>query len=496
MRTSQSHPIKIAELLPQPGYGKIGLTLCPGKVQPNGFSGSWNRDLQTDLNVIAQWGAAAVVSLIEPAEMEALRVTDLGAEVTARHMAWYHLPIPDVSIPQATFENSWTQVGEGLRARLRDGANVLIHCKGGLGRAGTVAARLLVELGLSPPEAIEMVRRARPGAIETAAQERYVVTARPTPEVTPSTGLSAIRDRAVGAMLGLAVGDAVGTTLEFCPRDSRPILTDMIGGGPFSLEPGQWTDDTSMALALMTSLLADSDLDEADLMARFVSWYRDGAFSVLGRCFDIGNTTRQALERWEQGHDPVAGSTRPTAAGNGSLMRLAPVAVRHWQNSEMLRSIAARQSRTTHGAREAVDACVAFAEVLADAIKGVPRSAVLRPRASPYVERVAEILAGSWRGKQRDHVRSSGYVVHSLEAAFWCVGSSASFSEAVLTAANLGDDADTTAAITGQLAGAIYGASSIPAAWLERLAWKGRIERWSSALFEAGLHAGELGAGA
>lgn len=294
------------------------------------------------------------------------------------------------------------------------------------------------------------------------------------------------KDRALGAVLGLAVGDAVGTTLEFTSRDSVPPLTDMVGGGPFGLAAGQWTDDTSMALALMDSLLADPLLDAADLMQRFWRWYEEGEYSVTGECFDIGIATRQALMRWRRDGNPFAGSTAPDTAGNGSLMRLAPVAVRHWRDRERLRDVAARQSRTTHGAAEAVAACVAFADMLADAIAGQSRAEVLRPRDADLAGKVASVMNGAWRGKQRGEIRASGYVVHSLEAALWCVSQSDTFGDAVLLAANLGEDADTTAAITGQLAGAIHGASGIPAHWLSRLAWNDRIAASASVLFDAG----------
>jgi ADP-ribosyl-[dinitrogen reductase] hydrolase len=259
----------------------------------------------------------------------------------------------------------------------------------------------------------------------------------------------------------------------------------MIGGGPFNLKPGEWTDDTSMALALIDSLLVCPELNEVDLMGRFSSWYEAGAYSVLGYCFDIGITTRQALVRWKRTGNPIAGATAPETAGNGSLMRLAPVAVRHWRNRDLMWDVAARQSIVTHGAAEAVDACIVFAEMLAEAIAGQSRAAVLRSRKTVYAGNIADIMAGSWRGKCRSEIASSGYVAHSLEAALWCVARTASFSEAVLLAANLGYDADTTSAITGQLAGAIYGASNIPAAWLDRLVWRDRLTRSADELFAA-----------
>jgi ADP-ribosyl-[dinitrogen reductase] hydrolase len=474
MRTSLTHPLEIAEVEIAPGFGKIGITLCPGKRQKRAATGAWDRDLVLDLDAIEAWGAAAVLTLLEDHEFEALGVANLRTEVEARYMSWHHMPIRDGGSLERG--NWWWATSEPLLALLRDGAHVLVHCKGGLGRAGMVAADLLVKLGVDAETAIERVREARAGAIENGVQEATVMRGLGEAEPLPTWSDEASADRALGAMLGLAVGDALGTMLEFAVRDSRPKLADMTGGGPFRLAPGQWTDDTAMALALLASLNTNPLLDELDLMERFVAWHEKGEYSCTGTCFDIGNTVRGALGRFTAIGDPFAGSSDPRSAGNGSLMRLAPVAIRHWQDRVTLHDVAARQSRTTHGAPEAVDACIAFAEVLADAIEGRPRSQVMRPRDYPYAGRIGPIMAGSWRGKRRDQIASSGYVADSLEAAFWCVGRTNSFRQAVLLAANLGGDADTTAAITGQLAGALYGAAGIPEEWLEKLAWREEIE--------------------
>ncbi|MEX6724714.1 ADP-ribosylglycohydrolase family protein [Parapedomonas caeni] len=482
-RTSNTHPLRIDTVLPAPGMGRIGLTFCPGKTQLSAMSGHWNRCLETDLDTIRDWNAAAVVTLIEDHEFDALQVRDLGEEVQRRHMAWYHLPIPDVSVPGADFEAAWMQAGSELRARLRQGADIIVHCKGGLGRAGTIAARLLVELGVADPEAaIQRVRAVRPGAIETCKQESHVRAIRPAPPAIPSTSAEAICDRAAGALLGLAIGDAIGTTLEFTRRDSRARLIDIVGGGPFGLKPGEWTDDTAMALALADSLAECGRLDEADLMRRFTAWHDDGVYSCTGTCFDIGITTRAALSRFQLSGNPVAGDANPSTAGNGSLMRLAPVAIRFWNDPAKLVDAAARQSRTTHAAPEAVDACVAFARMLADAIAGRSLAEILGDPGIQLPGVIGEIVAGSWRTKPRAMIASSGYVAHSLEAALWSVGRSAGYRESVLTAANLGDDADTTAAIAGQLAGAAWGASGIPVQWRERVAWSNRIAQMAERL--------------
>lgn len=300
-----------------------------------------------------------------------------------------------------------------------------------------------------------------------------------------------LRDRAIGALVGLAVGDAIGTTLEFRERDTYPILTDMVGGGPFGLRPGQWTDDTSMALALADALLFNARLDEKDLMDRFCGWWRHGEYSCTGDCFDIGNTTRQALLTYEKTGEPLAGDRDPSAAGNGSLMRLAPVAIRYWGDQPTRAEIAARQSMTTHGAEEAVQACVAFSDLLSDAIGGAPFERVFEPRSGSWPHAVSKVMSMAGLRRPRQDVRSTGYVIHSLDAALWSVADADDFREAVLTAANLGGDADTTAAIAGQLAGAIWGISGIPEPWLERLAWCDDIVAAAGRLFEASLSANE-----
>jgi ADP-ribosyl-[dinitrogen reductase] hydrolase len=140
------------------------------------MSGAWDRDLARDLDMIRDWGAAAVVTLLGPEELTLLRVERLGEEIKRRNMSWYHLPIVDVSIPDERFEQKWDVSGKELRLILRSGLDVLVHCRGGLGRAGTIAARLLVELGMEPTKAIANVRAVRPGAIETREQEEFVLS--------------------------------------------------------------------------------------------------------------------------------------------------------------------------------------------------------------------------------------------------------------------------------------------------------------------------------
>ncbi len=486
IKTSTTHRLCIATVDLGHDLGSIGITFCPGKKQPYSASGPWDRDLDIDLDAIAAWNAAVVVTLVEQFELEDLQVADLGQRVTDRHMEWFHLPIVDVSVPDDAFEEDWFRAGEAIRATLRNGSNVLVHCRGGIGRAGTIAARLMVELGWDAEAAIEEVRRARhPTAIETPAQERHVRSTKSVAEPPVSHDTKAQRDRAVGALIGLAVGDAIGTTLEFERRDDSAYrLTDMVGGGPFRLEAGQWTDDTSLAWALADSLVTTETFEPQDLADRFVSWWRDGEYSSNGRCFDIGLTTRAALAQYELSANAFSGPTEPATAGNGSLMRVSPVAIRHWNDRYTMAQVGANQSRVTHGATEAVEACVLFCEILADAIEGKSKLEVLRSRTGNYTSKVRDIASGSWRSKSRSEIRGSGYVVDALEASLWCVGRTTTFESAVLMAANLRDDADTTAAITGQLAGALYGNGAIPARWRNLIAKSRELHSVAERLFD------------
>jgi ADP-ribosyl-[dinitrogen reductase] hydrolase len=483
LKTSLSDPLHIAAVSPPDLPGVIGMTLCPGKKDPGR---GWERDLDIDVDAIHRWGAEIIVTLVEDHEFDLLDVRRLPDAVERRRMKWVHLPIRDVSVPDAKFEAAWATAGLELRECLQRGGSILVHCRGGLGRTGTIAARLLVEFGMDAHDAIDAVRRVRSGAIETRAQTLYVLGCRRVVDQPGARSLSSspIIDRALGCLLGLAVGDAVGTTLEFAARDSRPPLTGMVGGGPFGLRPGEWTDDTSMALCLADSLIARNGLDQRDLIERFVRWWRHGENSHNGRCFDIGITTREALHRFLATGDPVAGSVDPMKAGNGSIMRLAPVALRWAGSREQAVAAARAQSVTTHAAPAAVEACALLAEILTEAIATGNKEAVLAPRAAREPS-IAAVGAGSWRGKKRQQVRSSGYVVHTLEAAFWCIERTDDFAQAVLLAANLGDDADTVAAVTGQIAGALWGLSGIPQAWLDPLAWREKLENTARLLTAA-----------
>ena len=295
-------------------------------------------------------------------------------------------------------------------------------------------------------------------------------------------------ERYRGSLLGLATGDALGTTLEFSAPGSFPPLDDMIGGGPFALKPGQWTDDTSMALCLAESLIESLGFDPVDQMERYVRWFRQEHLSSTGCCFDIGSTTCAALLRFMKEREPYAGSTATTAAGNGSIMRLAPVALFFAGKPAEAVARAADSSRTTHGAAEAVDACRYLAALLVGAVRGASKEELLSDHyapapglwdAAPLSPRITEVAAGSFRRRNPPEIRGTGYVVQSLEAALWAFDRSTSFRAGALMAVNLGEDADTTGAVYGQLAGAYYGESAIPPEWRRRLAMRDVIESYA-----------------
>jgi ADP-ribosyl-[dinitrogen reductase] hydrolase len=297
------------------------------------------------------------------------------------------------------------------------------------------------------------------------------------------------RERFRGCLLGLACGDAVGTTVEFRPRGSFAPLTDMTGGGPFRLRPGEWTDDTSMALCLAASLLECGGFHPRDQMERYCRWQRGGYLSSNGRCFDIGNTVAGALDRYRATGEPFSGSTDPYTAGNGSIMRLAPIPMFYVDDLAAVARFSADSSRTTHGTREAVDACRLFGVMIALALRGDSKEKILFRRHVAVVPpqelapAIQGIASGSYRTKTVGQIRGSGYVVESLEAALWCFFHTDSYREAILQAANLGDDADTTAAVCGQIAGAYYGVGAIPQTWLGRLAMRDEITTLADQLF-------------
>lgn len=309
--------------------------------------------------------------------------------------------------------------------------------------------------------------------------------------MTKRTEISRL-DRYHGCLFGLATGDALGTTLEFKSPGSFTPIDDMVGGGPFRLEPGQWTDDTSMALCLAESLLEKSNFDANDQCERYVRWMQDGHLSSNGRCFDIGNTVSRALRDFLTSKNPNSGPDGKYDAGNGSIMRLAPVPMFYANAVEQAIHLSGESSRTTHQTTGCIDACRYMGGILAALLAGANKEEVLSPRFHPacgtwpageLCADIEPIANGSFKTKNPPEIRGTGYVVQSLEAALWAFYHSTDFRDGALLAVNLGDDADTTGAIYGQFAGAFYGYENIPKNWREKVANAELIQSFAKQLY-------------
>jgi len=288
---------------------------------------------------------------------------------------------------------------------------------------------------------------------------------------------SELADRSRGATMGLMLGDALGMPLEFGARDARHV-SGLEKGGPFNLERGYWTDDSSLAFCTAYSLSKCAGFNPQHMMECYSLWYRYGAFSSTEECFDIGNATRQAIESYLRSGEPYSGSADPKTAGNGSLMKLAPIPIFYSGDFQRTMHFAAESSKLTHKAIEAVDACRYFAALLYGALNGESKAKILDGLYSPVPDywdlhpltpSVKKIALGSYKSKERSQISSSGYVIDTLEAALWAFYRNDDFRSGALEAVNLADDSDTVGAVYGQLAGAFYGEMELPFDWMRKL---------------------------
>jgi ADP-ribosylglycohydrolase len=437
-------------------------------------------------------GIRHIINLMEPDEIDHdgkpfhSYKNDL-TEIAEKHdgsVSFSRYPIKDLHIPDS---DQMAAILDAIDGAIDAHKPVYVHCWGGIGRTGTVVGCFLIRHGLAISrnvlEMIHLLRKNDPkiyrASPETPAQVKFVKS---WPE-HDSARLIRL-DRYLGCLAGLAAGDAVGTTLEFKSPGSFSPIDDMIGGGPFRLKPGQWTDDTSMALCLADSLIECNGFDAADQMKRYCRWREQGYLSSTGKCFDIGNTIASALSHFQKTGDPFAGSTHEHSAGNGSIMRLAPIPLFYAGHPETAIRMSAESSRTTHGARTCVDTCRYLSGLIIGALNGETKETLLGSRytpvknlwtADPLCPEIDEIARGSFKEKNPPEIKGAGYVVQSLEAALWAFYHSSCFEDGCLMAVNLGDDADTTGAVYGQLAGAFYGFNSIPAKWRDMIAYNDMI---------------------
>ena len=299
--------------------------------------------------------------------------------------------------------------------------------------------------------------------------------------------------RARGALMGLAVGDAVGTTNEFKVAGTFKPITDMVGGGPFLLKPGQWTDDTSMALCIADSLLAKGHYDSFDVMERYQRWFSKGYRSSTDRCFDIGGQVRAALFDFEHEQRVPVTAERSNRAGNGAIMRLAPVVIAGFEHREIREIVvtAGLSARETHYSVEAEAATEVFAALLVGALLGwAPEHIINVGWASTgpaFDEMAARVISTDPDERASWESETSGYIVHGLRLAVHGLLDFPSFKDATLAIANMGGDSDTNAAIYGQLGGAFYGIEAIPASWRSTLHQGEEIDALARALVDLRL---------
>lgn len=295
-------------------------------------------------------------------------------------------------------------------------------------------------------------------------------------------------DRFMGCLVGLATGDAVGAPVEFFPRGRFPPVVDMISGGKLRIQKGEYTDDTAMALCLADSLLSRDGFDIQDQMYRYDLWARHGIYSSRTRAFGFGQTFMASWVQYRKTGNPQPGLINPKRPGNGCIMRLAPVPMYFFPDEERTVHYSGVSSTTTHGMPESIHASRLFGRILYRALAGMDKEEILfgHEEDMDAPEIIRGIARGEYRNKPEAQIEGIFYAGKCLEAALWCFLVTDTFRDAILKAANLGDDADSTAAVCGQVAGAHYGFNAIPEDWVSSLKKNDLILEFARRLYESG----------
>ena len=546
LKDSASSPLQIAEISFDRGEGRLGLTICPGKKD---WPRNWNRDLVEDLCVIRDWGATTVVTLIEPHEFDLLKVGHLGEQVKEFGMRWIHLPIPDVDIPDQRFEQEWIVAGPEIHHRIQAGQKILIHCRGGLGRTGLVAGLILVERGYAPRQAILKVRSIRRGAIETAAQERYVLRARARntgeamnkPERERLGGFqrrippARIRDRYQGCLLGGAVGDALGAPVEFLSRSE--ILRQFGPQGITDFAPaygklGAITDDTQMTLFTAEGALRAYVREARRGMCHpptvihyaYLRWlytqgerqFKEKEHILSGWLIEQnglfarrapGTTCIDSLRNFLEIGMPAKNNSK----GCGGVMRIAPIGMfllaRPGSNpdtrSERYQyafTLGCEAAALTHGHPTGYLAAGVMAALIFDLLDGADLlsavdNALPLLTASQFHEETLDALGKARRLHLSDtpcteaiRQLGGGWVAEeALGIGVYCALKATSFEQGVVMAVNHDGDSDSTGLIAGQLLGAMRGTATIPPRWLAQLELRQVIEEMADDLATVGI---------
>lgn len=521
IKTSISHPLRIDEVKILDGSGIIGMTLCPGKKINSAISGVWERDLDVDLQAIRDWGAQAIVNLMEEHEYDLLRIPDYVERVSSYPMTYFHLPIVDVHPPDKRFLRLWKSFGPKLRQILRDGGKILIHCRGGLGRTGTVAAQLLVELGMPHKDAVRLVRKARNGAIETSDQEKYVLQCRPVNNRMNAASFA-------GCLLGGAVGDALGAAIEFDSIGSirskygEKGLVDYV---PCYGKKGAITDDTQMTLFTAEGLLRArcrevhkgiSAVYEDMIHRAYLRWLITQSTKSVHDNFHVvqngwlltvkelhnrrapGNTCLSALQCGMMGtiEKPINDSK-----GCGGVMRAAPVGLFGSMDNGSVKEkakllyvfkLGCKSAAITHGHPSGYLPAGCLALIIANIISGqsienaIKQTLPILKTHMGHEETLAAIKLALdfWKKKKLTpcpetiEKMGGGWVgEEALAISLYCaLASENDFEKGICLAVNHSGDSDSTGSITGNILGAALGRNSIPPRWLDELEFKDVIE--------------------
>jgi ADP-ribosylglycohydrolase len=437
------------------------------------------KDVERRLAPLLAAGFDAFIDLTEPGELPPYDLYLPDGVYYARK------PIPDHGLPRQPAH--MTEILSTLDAALDAGRRVYLHCRAGIGRTGTVVACHLIDRGLTPAAALAQLNRlwlqsdradTWPEVPETDEQREFILgfvpEADPTraPEVMDAA--RSLRDRFQGALLGLAVGDALAAHTQYRKPGSFAAVGDILGGGPFDLPRGAWSDDTAMALLLAESLVERDGFDAHDQVQRYARWQREGHGSATGQCVGITASVARALATAQYRRQPFAGSHDPGQLDKEPLSRVAPAVMFYFADPAQAVARAAESARITAQAPMVLDCVRLLAAILHQALAGKEKAAVLRPPRDLWTTPTTrpEVLAihdGSYSSRALSEIQAGGHVVQALEAALWAFQRSANFREGALACANLGRDSDVVTAVYGAIAGAHFGVSSIPGIWRNSL---------------------------
>ncbi|UWQ39920.1 ADP-ribosylglycohydrolase family protein [Leisingera aquaemixtae] len=481
-RTSQTHPLFINDLAVGPG--RIGLTICPGKKGASVYGAAWDRDLDTDLKAIHAWGPEVVVTLVEADELEMLGAAGLGEAVQNNGMAWVHFPVRDLNVPAEDHLHHWREISLRLHRILDQGGNVLIHSRGGLGRAGTLGALLLIERGDTADEAISRIRDARPGAIETKVQEQFLRERASLPDR---------RSEMIRASLfGGAIGDALGAEIEFWKlsriRSRFPNGVDEML--PHDGRIGAITDDTQMTLftaeglirAAVRSAVKGICHPPSIIHHALLRWFVTQGTVPNLEIDDSGLVQDPRLHRRRApgmtclsalgAASNFGSSARNDSKGCGTIMRVAPVGLMAETNAEQ---IAMESSALTHGHKTGQEAAAAWALILQSVLRGAPPEHAARDltgRFGPETDRSLRAALDAPRDGTPETVENLGggwIAEEALAVALYAALASSSFEEGLRIAVEHSGDSDSTGAVAGNLLGLMYPGEVMAHPWRRQI---------------------------